>query len=156
MLKGMDAQSEDQLVLRLTVEHLLATGEWPELRDIHRRIHQDLGEKTDVRAAARRLALSPFHSGYDDLGDTFAPSLDVVARIQEGAVLVDAVLAFIRHAQERYVSSDGETQVTEPELMAEVDLDAATSRTVRKLIDGVPFLTNGGGSGQDGLVHHRF
>lgn len=149
MLTRMDRDSEDQLMLRLTVEHLLATGQWPVLRDLHRCIHKDLHEEIDVRAAASRLAPRS-HGGYHDLGDKFAPSLRTLGRIEEGTALLDAMLAFIRHARAKYLSSDGETQVTEPELVEELDLDAATSRAVRELIDGVPFLTHGGGSGPDG------
>lgn len=145
----MDAHSEDQLVLRLTIEHLLASGEWPTLRDIHRRIHQDLHEETDVRAAARRVAPHPFHSGYHDLGDTLAPSLATLSGTEEGAGLVDDVLAVVLHARAKYLASDGDVQITEEELGAVLG-DGRTARTLEKLIDGVPFLAAGGGSGEHG------
>ncbi len=146
----MDAHSEDQLVLRLTIEHLLATGEWPTLRDIHRRIYQDLHEETDVRAAARRLAPHQFHSGYHDLGDTFAPSLATLSGREEGAGLGDDVLAVVLHARGKYLASDGDVQITEEELGAVLGLDGKTAKALEKLIDGVPFLTAGGGSGEHG------
>lgn len=148
--RGMDAQSEDHLIIRLTIEHLLTIGEWPKLRDLHRRIHRELHEEVDVRAVSRRLAPHPFHSGYHDLGDNFAPSLATLGGAEEGTGLVNGVLSFVRHARAKYFASDGDVQVTEWELVTVVGLDARTARTLEKLIDGMPFLTAGGGSGAQG------
>lgn len=98
----MDEGSEEEIVLRLAAEELLRTGEWPELRDIHRRIHQDLRVDVDVRSVARRLKPSPFvGGGYHDLGDTFAPSLRDLSRVREGQQLIDATLLFIQYARDK-------------------------------------------------------
>lgn len=146
----MDEEWEDRLVLRLTVEHLLANGDWPRLRDLHRVIHQELGQEADVRSVAKRLAPHPFYSGYHDLGDTFAPPLQILSRVGESTPLVDGVLAFVRHARSKYVSSKGETQVSEGELVEALSLDPILAAVIRKLVDGVPWLTQGGGSGERG------
>jgi len=148
----MDPRQEDELVLRLTIEHLRATGEWPTLRNIHQRIHQHGDEEVDieVRDVARRLAPHPFFSAFHDLDDTFAPPLVVLARVSEAQPLLAGVLEFVVYALQKYRSSSGEAQVSEVEFAAETDVPRDIAAIARKLVDGVPFLTHGGGSGPDG------
>lgn len=142
----MNEPDEDELVLRLTVEHLRRTREWPELRDLHRRIHQELHEQVDVREVAKRLAPHPFLSVYHDSGDTFAPPLHVLAWSRECDPLVDGVLSFIIYAHDKYLASSGETQITEAEFAAEAKVERDIASFIRELVSGVPFLTHGGGS----------
>ncbi len=146
----MREPEEDELVLRLTAEHLVASGEWPELRGIHRRIFREFKLDIDVREVARRLAPHPFLSGYHDLGDTFAPPLHVLARTSASDPLIDAVLKFITFALDKYLSSSEETQVTEAEFTDGTQVPGDVSKVLRELVSGVPFLTHGGGSGPAG------
>jgi hypothetical protein len=148
----MDPKEEDALVLRLAIEHLRATGEWPTLRNIHQRIHQHLDGEVDieVRDVARRLAPHPFFSAFQDLNDTFAPPLVVLGRVREGAPLLAGVLEFVVYALQRYRSSSGEALVSEVEFAAETDVPRDIAAVARRLVGGVPFLTHGGGSGPEG------
>lgn len=139
----MDEPEEELLVLRLTVEQLLATGDWPTLADLHRRINRELKKQIhDVGAVARRLDRHPFLSGYHDLNDRFAPRLEVLARIPEGDVLLDAVLAVIKHAHDKYMSSPDadEVRVTQRELVDELGLEASLVQIVRKLLERIPWV----------------
>lgn len=151
MIQGREVSEkrQDELVLRLTIEHLLRTGEWPQLADVHRQIYQDRGQSADVREAAKRLAPHPFFSTYADLSETFAPALWVLARVEEATPLLDAVLVFIDHACKKYLDASGHTEVRDVELV-ELGVERRLANAVRRLSDGVPFLTAGGGSGPDG------
>lgn len=145
----MDEPEEDLLVLRLTVENLLATGDWPTLADLHRRINRELKKQIhDVGAVARRLDRHPFLSGYHDLNDTFAPRLEVLARIPESDDLLDAVLAVIKHAHEKYMSSPNadEVRVTQREIVDELGLEASLVQIVRKLLERIPWVIGNRGN----------
>lgn len=149
----MDEREENLLVLRLTAEHLLTTQEWPTLGHLHRRIHRELNaDVEDVGVVARRLDRHPFISGYHDLGDTFAPRLEVLGRVPESDVLLDAVLSVIKFAYSKYMSSADaeEVTVTEREVIEELGLVPSLASLVRKLLDGIPWVTAGGGAGEDG------
>ncbi|MDQ3953329.1 MAG: hypothetical protein M3279_10275 [Actinomycetota bacterium] len=127
----MDEKAEDEILLRLTVEHLLAARSWPTLEYIHRRIHQDLGEEVQVRDVARRLAPHPFFSGYHDLGDVFAPPLTVLARVSQADVLIEALLRLIVFARDKYLSSSGEVEIREPEFAQATALRDDVAAAVR-------------------------
>lgn len=146
----MHERHDDELLLRLTVERLLSAGEWPTLEELHREIHQGLGEEMDVSVVARRLAPHPLYMAYTDLGDSFAPPLSVLARVREADELVATVLRFIVYARDKYLSSSGETHVTEREVREALRLDEWMSRIIKKVTDGIPYLRHGNGSGAEG------
>lgn len=148
----MDQLEEELLVLRLTVEHLFSQATWPTLAELHRPIHRGLGKTMDVGEVARRVAPHPFISGYDDLGDTFAPPLVALARVPESYPLLDRVLRVVKYAHDKYMSSsdDAEVLITEVEARDAVGLNPEHAAVVRLVLDGVPWITNGGGSGEDG------
>lgn len=149
----VDEREEELLVLRLTVEQLLATGDWPTLADLHRRINRELKKQIhDVGAVARRLDRHPFLSGYHDLNDRFAPRLEVLARISESDVLLDAVLVVIKHAHDKYMSSPNaeEVRVTESEIEDELGLEASLVQIVRKLLERIPWVLGDRGSDEKG------
>lgn len=149
----MDERDEDLLVLRLTVEQLLATDDWPTLADLHRRINRELKRQIhDVGAVARRLDRHPFLSGYHDLNDKFAPRLEVLARIPESDVLLDAVLVVIKHAHDKYMASPdvGEVRVTQREMRDELGLEASLVQIVRKLLDRIPWVIGDRGNDEEG------
>lgn len=146
----MDERVEDELLLRLTVDRLMSTGEWPTLEELHREIHQSLGEEMDVSVVARRLAPHPLYMAYTDLGDSFAPPLLALARVREADDLVAAVLRFIVYARDKYLSSSGETRVTEHEVREALGLDGHMSRILKKVTDGIPYLRHGNGSSAEG------
>lgn len=149
----MDELEEEILVLRLTVEQLLATGDWPTLADLHRRINRELKKQIhDVGAVARRLDRHPFLSGYHDLNDRFAPRLEVLARIPESDVLLDAVLAVIKHAHDKYMSSPeaDEVRVTQREIVDELGLEGSLAQIVRKLLERIPWVIADRGNDKEG------
>jgi hypothetical protein len=45
-------------------------------------------------------------------------------------VLLDAVLAFIRHARTKYLFSEGEVRVSEQKLVEELNMEASISRII--------------------------
>lgn len=145
----MREKDEDELILRLTIEHLVKEADWPRLVDIHRRIHREIGEEVDVRAAAERLAPHPFFSRYSDLSEQFAPPLWVLAQLEAATELVDGVLIFIDHARTKYLTSTGHTEVRDSELVA-LGVSPQVAAALRRLIEGVPWLTAGGGSNNEG------
>jgi hypothetical protein len=146
----MEEHAEDELVLRLTVEHLLKAKSWPKLAYIHRRIHQDLGDEVQVREVARRLAPHPLFSGYHDLEDVFAPPLTALAAVREADVLIDALLDLIVYARDKYLSSSGEVEIRGEEFAESAKVRGEVAAAVRELAHAVPFLTHGGGSGPEG------
>lgn len=139
----MEERDEEQLVLQLTAQHLRTTTDWPTLGDLHKRINRELKKQIhDVGAVARRLDRHPFLSGYHDLSDAFAPRLEVLGRVPEGEVFLDATLAVIRHAHAKYMSSsDGDAvKVSEREVIEELGLDTGMAKIVRKLLDRIPWV----------------
>jgi hypothetical protein len=142
----MEPSAEDDLVLSLTIEHLKEFGEWPKLQDLHQRIHQDLHLRADVQTSARRLAPQPFvGGGFSNLGETFAPPLDVVARSVEGRRLLECLVDFIKLARDKYESSRGQPEVTSDELQEKLGIDHRTARALRELAR-VPWVTDGSSS----------
>lgn len=150
--RAWQRRMDEELVLRLTVEHLLTRRDWPTLADLHRRIHRDMQKDVDVRSVARRLDRHPFFSGYHDLADTFAPRLEVLARVPESGPIVDGVFAVVKHAHAKYMSSEGDVEVTitEREVREELGMPEEVTTVVRQLLDGVAWVTAGGGSGEEG------
>lgn len=147
----MESSGEDELVLRLTIEHLKEAGGWPKLQDLHQRIHQELQLKADVQATARRLDRKPFvGGGYSHLGETFAPPLRLIARDEQGYRLLQGLVDYIGYAKEKYESFKGQPEVTSQELSERFDLDVATLRAVRELMHSVPSASDGGGSNDGG------
>lgn len=137
----MDEVSAELLILDLTVEHLMNEGDWPELRVLHRRIHKEFGKDIDVAEVARRVSPSPFFSGYD-LRDKFVPPLFQFARVQSGAELIQVVVDFVQFAVQKYLSTEGDVEVIETELVVE-GFDANLAPLIPTLIDRVPYVSSG-------------
>lgn len=145
---AMDEESAELLILDLTVEHLMRERDWPELRVLHRRIHKEFGEDLEVADVARRVSPSPFFSGYD-LRDRFVPPLFQLARVQSGAALIQVVVDFVQFAVQKYLSTEGDVEVIETELVVE-GFDANLVPLIPTLIDRVPFVS-GGRSTREGM-----
>jgi len=151
ILIEMESSAEDELVLSLTIEHLKEFGGWPKLEDLHQRIRQELHLRADVQESARRLAPTPFvGGGYSYLGETFAPPLEVVARIEEGRRLLECLVGFIKMAGVKYESYRGKPEVSSDEFEERLGVDPRTARAVRELMHSVPWVTDGGYSNEEG------
>ena len=155
----MRPSEEEELVLRLTLEHLKETGGWPKLEDLHQRIHQELQVKVDVKETARRLYRQPFvGGGYSNLGETFAPPLEVIVQANEGRQLLRHVVNLIALARDKYEVSRGQPEITSDEFMDACGVEDTTARAVRELVHQVPGVTDGGTSNANGwsfTVHHE-
>lgn len=155
----MEPSEEDELFLSLTIEHLKEAGGWPKLEDLHQRIHQELRLKVDVKEAARRLYRQPFvGGGYSNLGETFAPPLELIIRTNEGRRLIRHVVDLVGLARKKYEVSRGQPEIASDEFKNACGVDEPTARAVRELVRQVPGVTDGGTSNADGwslTVHHE-
>lgn len=141
----MDDGPHDDLIVALTVQHVKATGEWPKLEVLHRKLHQELGLSVALQDVARRLAPQPFvGGGYSYLGETLALPLPVVARVEEGRRILGAVVAWINLARDRYRSSKGQPTITSGEFVSLPGIDEEVARAVRVLLGGLSDTTDGG------------
>lgn len=140
----MDPSAEEDLLIELALRHAKAHGEWPKLEVIHRQIHQgsDLSVKTlDV---AKRLAPKPFvGGGYTWLGETFVPTPDLIARVDEGRQLLSAIVSWINLARKKYRTSEGQPNITRAEFVEETNVDPMTSDAIRVILGWFSDTTDG-------------
>lgn len=137
----VDQRAQEVLLLRLTIDHLYAHGEWPELRDVHRRIYREFGQDFDVGVVARRLVWSSYVM-FTDLGERFIPPFSRLRGIDEAQPLLETLVAVVRVAASNYLTADNDAKVDSSEIN-EGSLDSRWVELVPTLERGVPHLHRG-------------
>ena len=147
----MDSSAEEELLIRLAIRHAKAHGEWPKLEVLHRQIHQGSDHSVSTLEVARRLAPKPFvGGGYTWLGDTFAPTPDLMARVDEGRQLLNAVMLWINLARAKYRTADGQPDITSAEFADETGVDPQIADAVRVVLGWFSDTTGGSQWNEEG------
>ncbi len=139
------------LVLRLVLEHVYEFVDWPQLKDLHRRIYRDLRADFDVRKVAARLAPSSWAHSWT-LQETLSLPASAFRELPEAAALLDALVQLVRYAVDRYRASTGEVEVTEREVAAALNIKDPELRLLPLVAWREPFITKGQRRGDEGWV----
>ena len=131
----MDPSAQEDILIRLAIQHVTTHGEWPKLEVVHRQIHQGTDLSVNTLEVARRLAPKPFvGGGYTWLGETFAPDPELIARVDEGRQLLNAIMLWINLARAKYRTADGKPDITSAEFVEETGLDPRLTDAVRVVL----------------------
>ena len=147
----MDPSDEEDLLIELSIRHAKAHGEWPKLEVLHRQIHQGSDFSVNTLDVAKRLAPKPFvGGGYTWLGDTFAPTPDLMVRVVEGRQLLNAVMLWINLARAKYRTADGQPDITRVEFVEETGVEPQITDAVRVVLGWFSDTTAGSQWNEEG------
>jgi hypothetical protein len=152
---GGSPESDEQELLRLVFEAWDKTGEWPIGRRLQRKVERD-GGRLDVertgRALDRRL-------GFLEQKPDGRVVLRVggLRRCPGAEAYVSAFVAAVRLAYQWYVDSDVDDspELSDKVVSEELGLDKDMIWRIYGLLDGEPFLLEGGGSNPDQKTFQR-